>query len=202
MPDKPTSVSAVTLSEGSSGGSPPDQQLVRQAQRGDRKAFEELVRRHSRSAYSIALRITRRHADAEDLAQEALVRAFKGLDRFRGKASFSTWLYRITVNLSLNHLRRAGREVTVEDTETWASEQPQALNGLVKEEQMRLLQQAVAKLPPKQRAVVELRIQQELPFKEIAQIIGCSVSTAKVHFFHATQGLKKLMTEQMGETGC
>jgi RNA polymerase sigma-70 factor (ECF subfamily) len=131
--------------------------------------------------------------DAEDVAQRAFVRAFLKLADFRGEARFGTWLYRIAVNLCLNHRRDRARLVRVEDEgEMGGSEAVGAGRMLVAERSARL-RAAVAELPPKQRVVLELRVYDELPFKEVAAIAGCTENAAKVNFHYAVRRLRELL---------
>ena len=169
---------------------PAERELVTRAQKGDRGAFDLLVRRHQRALYYFLLRRVRTQADAYDLTQRTFVKAYTKLSGFRAKASFRTWVFRIAINLSLNHLRDAKRhqqEPLDEQPDTHAS----ARTGLLAAEQSRVLRAAVAELPEKQRAVVEHRIYDDLTFREIAELLHCTANTAKVNFHHALQKLRK-----------
>jgi RNA polymerase sigma-70 factor (ECF subfamily) len=167
-----------------------DRALVEKFRAGDRRAFDELVRRYQGAIQRLALRFLRDQEDARDLAQRAFVQAFERLATFRGEASFRTWVYRITVNLALSQLRtRRPDHVPLADDhgEAVAPEQRDA-------DEARRLRQAVAALPPKQRLCVELRAFEDLSFKEVAEVVGCSEDAAKVNFHH---GLKRLREEMM-----
>jgi RNA polymerase sigma-70 factor (ECF subfamily) len=169
-----------------------DSALVRAFQAGRTDAFELLVERHRRSVYQLCFRFVGSHEDAADLVQDVFVRAFKGLARFKGESSVRTWLYRVSVNVSLNRVaaRRHPTEPldAVEPADTRAVH---PLDTLVRGEQQAQVRRAVARLPPKQRATLVLRVYQELDYEEIAAILGGSVGAAKANFFHALASLKR-----------
>lgn len=171
---------------------PDDQALVARFQRGDRAAFELLVRRYQRPIYWLSLRYVGNDADAKDVAQRALVQAFVKVGQLREAASFRSWVYRMAANLSLNVVRdRKPSAELADDMATAVVREP-----LVEEEAQRRLRAAVAKLPPMQRLVVELRIYEELPFAEVAEVAECSEDSAKVNFHHALKRLRVLMNEE------
>ena len=171
-----------------------DEDLLARVRGGERNAFGELVRRHERSIYLLALRYLGVPEDARDVTQRAFVQAYRQLERFRGQASFRTWIYRIASNLALDTLRARGREARL------AAEllEPAPVDGdkLGEREERVRLRQAVAELPPKQRLVVELRIFDELPFREVAEIVGSSEDSAKVNFHHALKRLRALLGDE------
>jgi RNA polymerase sigma-70 factor (ECF subfamily) len=171
-----------------------DEDLLARVRGGERNAFDELVRRHERSIYLLALRYLGVPEDARDVTQRAFVQAYRQLERFRGQASFRTWIYRIASNLALDTLRARGREARL------AAEllEPAPVDGdkLGEREERVRLRKAVAELPPKQRLVVELRIFDELPFREVAEIVGSSEDSAKVNFHHALKRLRALLGDE------
>lgn len=174
-----------------------DAVLVQRVRAGDRRAFDELFRRHQRGLYFLCLRISRGEAEAQDLCQRAFLRAFQSLASFRGDSSFKTWLYRIAVNLSKNFLRDSGRrgEVPIEDSlYTLSSAEKSALDRVLDEEARRRLHQILDELPAKQRATLQLRVYEDLSFAEIAEILGGTENAAKVNFHYAVKALKKLLT--------
>jgi RNA polymerase sigma-70 factor, ECF subfamily len=186
-------VRSLALAERIAGRSDDDEALVERFRDGDARAFDELVRRHQRPIYALVLRYVRDADDAKDLAQRAFVRAFQGLGGFRRASTFRTWLYRIAVNLALNHLRdRKPRTELAEDAlvidAVGASE-------LVTAEERRRLWRALDELPPKQRMVLELRVYDDLSFREVGEVAGCSENAAKVSFHHAVKRLKECLDE-------
>lgn len=169
-----------------------DRALVTRAQAGERAAFDQLVRRHERGVWRLVRRYVR-EADAFDVAQQTFVRAYKGLGSFRGAASVRSWLYRIAINCALSwvrdHRREEPREIG-EDAVVGDAEAPTSLEAAARQAQLRA---AVAQLPPKQRLVVELRVFDDLAFKEVAELAECSENTAKVNFHHAVKRLRELL---------
>ncbi len=157
---------------------------------GDAGAFDHLVRKYQRGVYQLAYRITRNGEDAKDLAQDAFVQAYRSLQSFQRKSSFYTWLYRITVNLCLNHLKGTARMDPAEVDERVPDVREDALNVLARQERDRAVVEAIATLPPQQRATLTLRVHQGLSHKEIAEILECSEGTAKANYFHAVRGLQ------------
>ena len=160
---------------------------------GDESAFNQIVERHQRDVYRLAYRFAGNHEDAHDLAQEAFVRVYKSLDKFRGDARFKTWLYRIVVNLSLNHVNRAkkqrDRQVAVDDVNLPVA--ATSLQDVIQQQTREQLHGAIRTLPEKQRKTLILKVFQELKFTEVARVMKCSVGTAKANYFHAVKGLKR-----------
>lgn len=171
-----------------------DRTLVELCLSGRRQAFDVVVERHRRQVYQLCYRYVGNHEDAADLAQDAFVRAFKGLKGFKGESSLATWLYRIAVNVCLNRLALkapASEELDPADRVDHRVERPDV--ALLREERAAEVRAAIRRLPPKQRATLILRIYHELPHEEIAGILGSSVGAAKANLFHALANLKKLL---------
>ena len=170
-------------------------QLVSACLAGQREAFDLIVERHRRSVYLLCYRFVGNHEDASDLSQDVFVRAYKGLQRFRGQSSLATWIYRISVNVCLNRVS-VKRPIT-EDIDARPHLDPRAKDPaeeLLKGERASQVREAIAHLPRKQRATVILRVYHELSHEEIAGILGSSVGAVKANFFHALGNLKKLLT--------
>ena len=172
-----------------------DRALVRATLDGDREAFDELVRRHQRHVYHLCYRFAGNHEDASDLAQDVFIRAYKGLRGFKGQSAFSTWLYRIGVNVCLNRVasRNAARIVALEHVDRLEAGAERADGALLRDERAAEVRAAIARLPKKQRAALILRVYHELPHDEIAEVLGSSVGAVKANFFHALANLKKLL---------
>ena len=171
-----------------------DRELVTACLAGQREAFDVIVERHRRQIYQLCFRFVGNHEDASDLAQDVFVRAYRGLRGFKGTASFSTWLYRIGVNVCLNRVSlKTPRTETIDERALPASaaERPDAV--VMRQERARAVRAAIAKLPPKQRATLILRMYHDLPHEEIAGVLGSSVGAVKANFFHALANLKKLL---------
>jgi RNA polymerase sigma-70 factor (ECF subfamily) len=152
------------------------------------------VRRYQRPVLSIARRFARDEDDAEDLAQRAFINASERAEGWRG-GSFKSWLFRIVVNLAKNHVRdmsRFDRSEAAQEQEPEPSA-PEAHQRLESREQQEALREAVARLPKRQREVLLLRIDGDIPFAEIASTLGITEVNAKVNFHHAVQKLKALL---------
>ncbi len=166
-------------------------EVVQRVLAGETAAFEILVRQYQQEIYRLAYRMTRNAEDAKDLAQEAFVQAYRSLGTFRGQSRFSTWVYRIAVNLCLNHLKSASRQDPAEVNGRLADQREDSLTALLTDERDRALAQAIEGLPPQQKATLTLRVQQGLSHREIAQVLDCSEGTAKANYFHAVRALQR-----------
>lgn len=173
-----------------------DAELAERARAGDRTAFEAIVRRYQKPLFRAALRYVRRDADAADVCQRAFVRAFKSLESLQKTRSLRSWLYRIAINLSLNHIRDRRDDAPLDLDALPATSAPVGTDRLIAGEQRRALVAAIAELPPKQRAVLELRIYDELPFREVAEIVGSSENAAKVNYHHAVKRLRAILGKE------
>jgi RNA polymerase sigma-70 factor (ECF subfamily) len=171
-----------------------DRTLVDTCLGGRREAFDVIVERHQRQVYQLCYRFVGNHEDASDLAQDVFIRAYRGLHSFKGQAAFSTWLYRIAVNVCLNRVgTRAQKWTTLDAAEQPDLREERADARLLRDERAAAVRAAVARLPKKQRAALILRIYHELPHDQIAEIVGTSVGAVKANFFHALANLKKLL---------
>ncbi|MBI2457680.1 MAG: sigma-70 family RNA polymerase sigma factor [candidate division NC10 bacterium] len=169
----------------------PDLEVIERVLAGETAAFELLVRQYQQEIYRLAYRLTRNAEDAKDLAQEAFVAAYRALGSFRGQSRFSTWLYRIAMNLCLNHLKSATRQDPSEVDGTLADQRADSLAALLTDELDRALAEAIETLPPQQKATLTLRVHQGLSHKEIAEVLDCSEGTAKANYFHAVRALQR-----------
>lgn len=162
---------------------------VRRSQSGDPEAFEALVQRYQRMIHALAFRMTGSSADAEDLAQEVFIRAYRQLGSFRGDAKFSSWIYRIGVNTCLNWKKAAQRREKLH--QDWA-DCGQTPSGPPGELAVRV-QEALLQLPAKQRAAVVLTVYDGLNHAEAARMLGCSETTISWRIFVARKQLKRLL---------
>jgi len=171
-----------------------DRVLVAAFRAGSQQAFDVIMARHQRTVYQVCYRFVRNHEDASDLAQDVFVRAYKGLKNFKGDSALSTWLYRVSVNCSLNRVSVNRPETEPIDATRHVDERSSdPLRAVVRGEKAGEVRRAIAQLPPKQRATLLLRVYQELSHEEIAGIMQCSVGAAKANFFHALGNLKRLL---------
>ncbi len=176
-----------------------DHALVEQALEGTKGAFEELVRRYQKPIYYLCLRFVREEQAAADLAQTAFLKAYEGLRGFRGQASFKTWLYRIASNLCKNYLRDQGKKKVDSLGEMDPPSTANPLRELIEHEDQWMLARAWAKLPEKQRMTVTLKVQEGMKYREIVEVMGCSVGTIKANFHHACTRLKGMLQEGRDE---
>ncbi|MGE0453792.1 MAG: RNA polymerase sigma factor [Vicinamibacteria bacterium] len=166
--------------------------LVEACQRGDRDAFDALVTRYQRDVYRLCYRYVNDHSDANDLAQEAFLKAYRAIGRFRGEAAFSTWLYRIAVNSCLNF--RAARKPQAEPlADSLVDGRRGVGEDLEQRERAARVRAAVERLPERQRLTLILKIYQDLTHEQVAEILGSSVGTVKANLFHALGNLRRLL---------
>jgi RNA polymerase sigma-70 factor (ECF subfamily) len=174
------------------GGRQADHEAVLACQRGEREAFDRLVERYQRDVYRLCYRYVNNHHDANDMAQEVFLKAYRAISKFRGESAFSTWLYRIAVNTCLN-FRQAKRPPTEPLSETFADARDGAALDVERAERARIVREAVSRLPERQRATLILKMFHELTHEEVAGILGSSVGTVKANLFHALNNLRKLL---------
>jgi RNA polymerase sigma-70 factor (ECF subfamily) len=177
-----------------------DAELVQEVRNGSRQAFTELMRRYQERVYWTARRIVGGHDDAEDVAQETFVRAYLNLGEFRSDSAFFTWLYRIAVNLSLNHLRKRQVVRYLRESDLLsrfvAGEETPSSEYEFKETQGRL-HAAVQTLPERQKAVFVLRFFDGMQYDEIAEILKTSVGGLKANYFHALRKIREAMKDEV-----
>jgi|SRR5919109_423685 RNA polymerase sigma-70 factor (ECF subfamily) len=174
-----------------------DREAVEACQRGEREAFDRLVERYQRDVYRLCYRYVNNHEDANDVAQEVFLRAYRAIRSFRGDSSFSTWLYRIAVNTCLNF--RAARRPATDELPDLADPGAGAQEQVEYDERSRRVRDAVSRLPEKQRATVILKVYHDLTHEEVARVLGSSVGTVKANLFHALGNLRKALGEPLGE---
>ncbi|MBI5265646.1 MAG: sigma-70 family RNA polymerase sigma factor [candidate division Zixibacteria bacterium] len=170
--------------------------LVEQCLQGDRGAFETLVDRYQQPVFNIALRMVRRHEDAEDIAQTVFLKAYQNLDRFDAKYKFFSWIYRMTINESINFLDR--QKSLEQFREASAPEQPSADRTMEKADTNRALKSALGRLSPDNRAVIVLRHFEDLSYEEIAQTLKIPEKTVKSRLFTARRLLAEALTQAKG----
>jgi RNA polymerase sigma-70 factor, ECF subfamily len=170
-----------------------DRQAIAACQQGEREAFDRLVERYQRDVYRLCYRYVNNHQDANDMAQDVFLKAYRAIGRFRGDSSFSTWLYRIAVNTCLN-FRAARRLPQDELSDQIADRGASAAERMHDAERSAEVRRAVSRLPEKQRATLILKIYQDLTHEEVAGILGSSVGTVKANLFHALANLRKLLS--------
>lgn len=172
----------------------PDEGLIARFRGGDSSAFEELVRKYERSIVALVRRYVAVEEDAKDVAQRTFVRVLERLDSFRAQSSFRTWLYRVAINLAVDHRRGddSGNSVPLEDDVAFTSSL--ATERLVAAEVWRKVSERLAELPPRQRLVVELRVFHDLSFEEIGAIVDSSEDAAKANYHHGVKRLRSILS--------
>ncbi len=177
-----------------------DEELVARAQAGDLESFNQLVARWERPIYALAYRTLSREEDARDVVQEAFLRAFRGLKGFKGQAKFSSWLYRITLNLCRDWMRKARRAPLIqvpenEDGLDMAEQMPspaESVEELVNRREMsRAVAKAMAELPEEQRTAILMKEFHGLTFQEIADALDCPLSTVKTRLYQGLSVLRR-----------
>lgn len=183
-----------------------DQQLVQRAQRGDLRAFDLLVLKYQGRIAALVSRYVSDAGEVEDVTQEAFIKAYRALGKFRGDSAFYTWLYRIAANAAKNHLvakgRRPGADATIEDAEGFEeggmlseSASPEAL--AMGSELAEVVESALNALPDELKAALMLREFDGLSYDDIADVLGCPVGTVRSRIFRAREAIDQRVKEQI-----
>src|SRR5919202_4650150 len=180
-----------------------DEVAIRNARNGDRDAFRVLVERHARPVFRLAYRMTGNHTDAEEMVQETFLRAWKQIEKFDGRASFSTWLYRICANCSLDHIRARQRrqeqhpaahaEEAADPVMSIAADAPSPERLAQSAQISAMLEPALGQLSAMERAAFILRHYEGLPVEEISRMLGVQPGAAKHSVFRAVQKLRRAL---------
>ena len=169
-----------------------DLELVESFQKGNEASFNELVRRYQEKVYWIAHRFVNDHDQADDIVQEVFLKVYRALNDFRGDSGVYTWLYRITVNISLNTIRKQRIKdfLRIDEFFEYPSEESEQPDKQYEQsEQKQLIEEAIQQLPEKQKAVFILRYYEELPYEDISKILKTSVGGLKANYFHAVKNI-------------
>lgn len=167
-----------------------DLALLERFLRGDEEAFTEIVERYQKKVYFFVLRIVRDAEDARDIAQRAFIQAFRSASDFKKKSSFKTWLFKIAVNLSRNHMRDNPSYESVDVHSMDIPSGKNQLDALCEEERAKLLAKHIQDLPEKQKETLYLRIYGDLSFQDIAEVMGCPIGTVKANYHHGVCNLR------------
>ena len=179
-----------------------EHELIQKAGRGDAYAFEQLMAAHENKMYAVALRMCGNREDAQDCLQEAMVRVYRALSGFKGQSSFSTWVYRITMNSCLDELRRRKNRMTssldamLENGFAPSDDGDTPEQSSLRSEQRRALERAIRELPEDMRAAIVLRDVQGLSYEEIAQALEANVGTIKSRISRGREKLRGVLLEQ------
>jgi RNA polymerase sigma-70 factor (ECF subfamily) len=184
-----------------------DQQLVAKVQKGDSRAFDQLVLKYQHRIFGLISRYVHDADEVQDVAQEAFIKAYRALPKFRGDSAFYTWLYRIAINTAKNYLvsrsrRPPGSDVDVEDAEYYASggalheiETPE--NALLGAELKSVVERAIRELPEDLRTAVTLREFEGLSYEDIADIMDCPIGTVRSRIFRAREAIDSQVKDQL-----
>lgn len=184
-----------------------DRVLVERAQKGDKIAFRQLVERHQRRAFAIAMGLVRDEQDAREIVQEAFLRVYRNLERFKGGSAFFTWLYRIITNLAIDLMRKpARREAELFDNPQIAADGDafsfvsridgaDPVDVMRRQEIAERIQAALDELPPYHRAVILMREVEGMSYQEMAEAMDVSKGTIMSRLFHARQKLQRALAD-------
>ncbi|OGI45958.1 MAG: RNA polymerase sigma factor RpoE [Candidatus Muproteobacteria bacterium RBG_16_65_34] len=178
-----------------------DQKLVARVQKGDKAAFDLLVRKYQHKIAKLVSRFVRDRSEVEDVTQEAFIKAYRALGGFRGESAFYTWLYRIAVNTAKNYLESLGRRAPGSNVELDGAEQSEAAEGLreqatperylLTEEIAATVRRALENLPEDLRTAITLREIEGLSYEEIAEVMDCPIGTVRSRIFRAREAIDK-----------
>lgn len=181
----------------------PDELTIKRASRGDKQAFGRIVEQCGSMVYSVCLRMMKNPADAMDASQEAFIKAYRSIGAFRGDASFSTWLYRITMNACLDMLRKRRGEQELPDDDALAAMMPSgesAERAVMRRFDTKELEAAIDALPDGYRAVIVLREVQGLSYDEIASVLGLNVNTVRSRISRGRKALRDFLRSSSEKT--
>jgi len=187
---------------------PPDGELVAQAQAGDREAVQTLLERYERRLMAVIVGMVRNPEDAKEILQETFVRAFRSLEGFKGESSFYTWIYRIAMNLAIDHQRRGGKRPLVEFDEAIGVKEDAVGEGsanlgidpfksMRSRELGKKIFEAIESLTPDHRAVILLREIDGLSYEEISDVLDCSLGTVMSRLHYARKKLQSRLQEML-----
>lgn len=176
-----------------------DIELVNDFKNGNISAFDEIVRRYQRKVYLLARRILSNHEDADDVAQEVFIKLFYSLNEFKGESNLFTWIYRITVNEcnTILRKRRIREFIPIDEIANLLKLNETPEQEFLNKEEKKLIEKAIEKLPPKQRAVFVMRFFENLDYEEISKILKKPVGTLKANYFHAVKKIQKFIKDEM-----
>ncbi|MDT8449323.1 MAG: RNA polymerase sigma factor RpoE [Wenzhouxiangellaceae bacterium] len=188
-----------------------DQLLVERVQKGDKRAFDLLVGKYQHKIVSLVSRYVPDHAEAMDVAQEAFIKAYRAIKRFRGDSAFYTWLYRIAINTAKNYLVSQSRRPPSSDIDARDAEQFQVEtrlkdrgspeHELLKEEIERTIHEAIADLPEDLRVAITLREMEGMSYEDIATTMDCPIGTVRSRIFRAREAIDNRLRPLLSESG-
>lgn len=186
-----------------------DEELALQFQKGEKQAFDEIVLRYKEKLVNFAYRFLRNREEAEDITMETFIRVYQNLPNYDTNRSFSSWFYKIAMNLILNRIReikshpltslsqKINEDITLQETISDAKDSPE--KSLIKKERIEKIRKAVSSLPEHLRSVIIMREYQDLSYEEIGLILDCPVGTIRSRIFRAREVLKKILKDLIEE---
>ncbi|MGB9629837.1 MAG: sigma-70 family RNA polymerase sigma factor [Thermodesulfobacteriota bacterium] len=176
--------------------------LILRCQKGDQGAFKEIFDLYHKKVYRIAYGMVREREDALDIVQEVFIKLFRSIRNFRGKSKFYTYLYRMTMNTAIDHARKMGKSPQSKAEEDWAQFPDTIEKGpdrlLLQKELEERVNWAMRKLPGEQRTALLLREVEGLSYKEMAEIVGCSIGTIMSRLHYGRKKIQQLLGEELG----
>ncbi|WP_234571912.1 RNA polymerase sigma factor [Rhodohalobacter sp. 614A] len=191
--------------ENASSSSLEDDKFVKQAIKGNQDAYKQLMDKYQKPLYFHVLKMVRNHEQVEDLVQEAFMKAFNNLSSYNTNYAFSTWLYRITTNHTIDYLRKKKLNTTSinepvktrdGEMEIQISDEAETDRNIIRKERKEIIHTAINNLPKKYRKVIEMRHLQELSYQEIAEQLDLPLGTVKAHIFRAREMLYKELKDK------
>ena len=176
-----------------------DNALIDRFLKGDEAGFELLVRKYQNRVVCIVYSLTGSNPHAEDIAQDVFIKVYQNLAGFEKKSAFSTWLYRITVNTTYNHLRSKRVHVSLDEIDAPEPFEKVSIDAIESKEKQRFVTKAIESLPFKYRMVVVLKDIEGLGYADIAKVLKCRIGTVESRLFRGRERLKKILTPLMEE---
>lgn len=199
------SADKTTIRENASASSLEDDKYVKKAVQGNQEAFKKLMDKYQKPLYFHVLKMVRNHEQVEDLVQEAFMKAFNNLESYNTNYAFSTWLYRITTNHTIDYLRKKKLNTTSinepvktrdGEMEIQIKDESETDRNIIRQERKKIIHQAIHDLPEKYRKVIEMRHLQELSYQEISDLLDLPLGTVKAHIFRAREMLYKELKDK------
>jgi len=205
MSSSKSDTSESSVRENASQSSLEDDEFVDRAKEGDSAAYKDLMNKYQKPLYYHVLKMVKNHEQVEDLVQEAFVKAFENLSSYNKNYAFSTWLYRITTNHTIDYLRKKKLKTVSMDEpiKTREGEMSMQISGkaetdrkIIKEQRSKIIKKAIGDLPEKYRKVIEMRHLEELSYQEISEELDIPLGTVKAHIFRAREMLYKSLKDK------
>ncbi len=180
-----------------------ENKIIERILAGDTKAFEEIVTEYHKMVYTLAFRVLKSREEAQEIAQDVFLKVFQSLKKFNKRSKLSTWIYRITYNTSINRFKSQKREIKTLEidgyTELHISNSQNSLDKMSMEEKREIINKSLLKLPEADNIIVTLYYYEELPIKEIADIVGISTQNVKIKLYRSRQKLYVELKDKVGE---